>query len=89
MLCIPHQFVEFLSTIHTIFWKDDDIQNLRVRSNLRKVCLTCVSMPSTKFKERVNNVHEVNNNKTQLLLMLHNQVRHNHTFCTIKYQNYH
>ena len=42
VLCNPHHFVEYPSTIHTIFLKDDDIQNLRVRSNLRRVYLTCV-----------------------------------------------
>jgi hypothetical protein len=44
-----------------------------------------VSMPPTTPKERVSNVHEVNNNKTQLLYVSHNHVWHNHTFCIIKY----
>jgi hypothetical protein len=46
-------------------------------------------MPPTKSKERVSNVHEVKNNKTQLLFMSHNNVQHEHTFCKKEYTYFH
>ena len=46
-------------------------------------------MPPTKSKERVSNVHEVNNNTTQLLSMSHNDAHHKHTFCKTKYIYFH
>ena len=42
-------------------------------------------MPPTESIERVSNVHEVNNNKTQMLSMSYNHVQQNNHFVINEY----
>ena len=58
MLCIPRFLVEYLSNIHTLFFRENEVQKL-------KCCQICeestshVHMPLTKSTKNVSNVHKV------------------------------
>ena len=54
LLFTPNHLVEYLSNIHILFLKEGDIQNLRVLSNLWRVCLTYATCHQRKSKARVS-----------------------------------
>ena len=84
LLDIPNHLVEYVSNTHIISKRRRYTKPKGAVKFVKGLPHLC-HMQTTESKERVSNVHEVNNNKTQLLFMSHNHVRHNHTFCIIKY----
>ena len=84
MLCIPNYHCKISKPpTHTVF---EERWDTKLKNDAKFVKgMPLVPMPLTKSIERVSNVHEVNNNRTQLLFMSHNHVQHYHIFCISKY----
>src|ERR1700738_2499100 len=82
-MCIPNSSIYKLqvsftskkcflvSMAHIILLHEDKIQNLGWPFKMRRVCLTCAHATNQQ-KMRISHVHEVNNNRIQLLSMSHN-----------------